>query len=205
MDAAFADVVQLGVVVTAASGDSGSSDGAPDGADHVDFPAASPNVLGCGGTTLRSSGAAITAETVWNGGGEATDGGVSDTFPQPSWQGGVGVPGSGRGVPDVAGNADPATGYQVLVDGSSIVLGGTSAVAPLWAALVARLAQATAGLLHGFLDDVYAGAAAGVAVPGFRDITNGNNGGYSAGPGWDACTGLGSPDGTALLQRLTGA
>jgi kumamolisin len=207
MDAAFADAVQLGVVVTAASGDSGSRDGASDGANHVDFPAASPNVLACGGTSLQASSGAITAETVWNNGssGGATGGGVSDAFAQPSWQSGVGVPGSGRGVPDVAGDADPETGYRIRVDGQDTVLGGTSAVAPLWAALVARLAQATGGLLAGFLPDLYAGASAGVAPPGLRDITDGDNGGYSAGPGWDACTGLGSPDGTALLQRLRSA
>ncbi len=206
MDAAFADAVRLGVVVTAASGDSGSGDGAPDGADHVDFPAASPNVLACGGTSLRGSGGAITTETVWNDGssGGATGGGVSDTFPKPPRQADVDVPGSGRGVPDVAGNADPETGYQVLVDGQPIVLGGTSAVAPLWAALVARLAQATGGPLSGFLDELYGGASAGTVPAGLRDIAVGDNGGYSAGPGWDACTGLGSPDGTALLQRLGG-
>jgi kumamolisin len=207
MDAAFADAVQLGVVVTAASGDNGSTDGASDGADHVDFPAASPNVLACGGTSLEASGGAIASETVWNDGstGGATGGGVSDTFLLPSRQADVGVPGSGRGVPDVAGDADPQTGYEVLVDGRSIVLGGTSAVAPLWAALVARLAQATGGPLSGFLDQLYAGASAGTVPAGFRDITAGDNGGYSAGPGWDPCTGLGSPDGTALLQRLQGA
>ena len=112
------------------------------------------------------------------------------------------MPGTGRGVPDVAGNADPQTGYQVLVDGTQTVIGGTSAVAPLWAALVARLAQATGGLLHGFADTLYAGASAGTSPAGFRDVTSGNNGSFAAGPGWDACTGLGSPDGTALLARL---
>ena len=203
MDAAFADAVQLGVVVTAAAGDNGSTDGATDGKDHCDFPASSPNVIGCGGTTLTS-----TAETVWNNGSGngATGGGVSDVFDRPARQAGVGVPGStGRGVPDVAGNADPQTGYQVLVDGSDEVIGGTSAVAPLWAALIARLAQATGGLLHGFADTLYAGAAAGSSPTGLRDITSGDNGSFSAGPGWDACTGLGSPDGAALLTRLQGS
>jgi kumamolisin len=90
------------------------------------------------------------------------------------------------------------------VDGSEIVIGGTSAVAPLWAALVARLAQATGGLMEEFADRVYAGASAGTSPAGFRDITDGDNGAFSAGPGWDACTGLGSPDGTTLLQRLQG-
>jgi len=120
------------------------------------------------------------------------------------------VPGSasggaaGRGVPDVAGNADPLTGYLVVVDGKREPIGGTSAVAPLWAGLVARLAQATGkkfGLLQPLL---YAGVAAGAVAPGFNDIVEGNNGAYKAGPGWDACTGLGSPNGTALLTRLKG-
>jgi kumamolisin len=108
----------------------------------------------------------------------------------------------GRGVPDVAGNADPTTGYSIYADGKSEVVGGTSAVAPLWAALISRLAQAT-GKRFGLLQpSLYAGGSPGVDVPGFNDITSGNNGAYSAGPGWDACSGLGSPNGAALLDRL---
>jgi len=129
-------------------------------------------------------------------------------FAQPAWQASVGVPanpagGSGRGVPDVAGNADPATGYQVLVDGQQTVVGGTSAVAPLWAGLICRLAQATGHTFGLIQERLYAGVQAGQPAPGFRDITHGNNGAYSAGPGWDACTGLGTPDGTALLSQLS--
>src|SRR5215469_1922490 len=151
LDAAIADGVALGVTVCVAAGDNGSGDGATDGNAHVDFPASSPHALACGGTSLRADPATgvIRSETVWNDGrgGGATGGGVSDTFAQPAWQANAGVPaiGSGspgRGVPDVAGNADPVTGYQVLVDGQRTVVGGTSAVAPLWAALTARLAQA---------------------------------------------------------------
>ena len=110
-----------------------------------------------------------------------------------------------RGVPDVAGNADPVTGYQIYPGGQAQVVGGTSAVAPLWSALIARLAQATGqrfGLIQPLL---YAGVSPGVDVPGFHDITSGNNGAYAAGPGWDSCSGLGSPDGTALLSRLQGS
>jgi kumamolisin len=213
LDGAIQDAAALGVTVSAAAGDNGSSDGQPGTASHVDFPASSPHALACGGTSLQGNPAtgAITSETVWNDGGSqgATGGGVSDVFPVPSWQATAGVPvqaGStattGRGVPDVAGNADPATGYQVLVDGSSIVVGGTSAVAPLWSALVCRLAQA-AGTTFGLIQPlIYAGVTAGTTPPGFRDITSGNNGAYAAGPGWDACTGLGAPDGTTLLSRL---
>jgi kumamolisin len=216
LDQALADAAAMGVTVCVAAGDNGSSDGQTDGASHADFPASSPHALACGGTTLVADPAtgAVTSETVWNDGhGKgATGGGVSDVFAQPSWQSGVGVPprpggtaGPGRGVPDVAGDADPATGYQVLVDGQQMVAGGTSAVAPLWAALVCGLAQGSGkrfGLLQPLL---YAGASAGTSQAGFRDITSGDNGAYSARPGWDACTGLGVPDGTALLARLGGA
>jgi kumamolisin len=212
LDQAIADAAALGVTVCAAAGDNGSSDGQRDGKDHTDFPASSPHTLACGGTSLRADPASgtITSETVWNdgAGGGATGGGLSDTFGVPSWQASAGVGtrpggGTGRGVPDVAGNADPATGYQVLVDGRKTVAGGTSAVAPLWAALICLLAQAT-GKRFGLLQPlVYAGVTAGVPATGFRDITTGSNGSYSAGPGWDACTGLGSPDGTALLGLLS--
>lgn len=102
----------------------------------------------------------------------------------------------------MAGVADPQTGYQVRVDGKDLVIGGTSAVAPLWAALVARLAQAT-GRRFGLLQPaLYGTLSAGAVPPGFRDITSGSNGAYSAGNGWDPCTGLGVPDGTALLTAL---
>lgn len=213
MDSAFADAVALGITVTAASGDNGSSDGAGSGV-HCDFPASSPNVLGVGGTTLNAdpSTGTISSEAVWNGGssGGATGGGVSDAYAVPSWQANAGVParsggGTGRGVPDVAAVADPSTGYQVYVDGQALVFGGTSAAAPLWAALAARLAQSLGRPLGLLQPAVYAGAQAGQPASGFRDVTSGNNGAYSAGPGWDACTGLGSPNGTALLSVLQGA
>jgi len=118
--------------------------------------------------------------------------------------GGSAAGGGGRGVPDVAGNADPTTGYQIMSDGKSQVVGGTSAVAPLWSALIARLAQATGQRFGLIQTTLYAGISPGSDVPGFRDITSGNNGAYSAGPGWDACSGLGVPIGTDLLTRLHG-
>src|SRR5581483_6765925 len=149
-NAAFHDAALLGVTVCTASGDDGSSDGESDGHDHVDFPASSPWVLGCGGTTLVAKNGKISSETVWNGGrnGGATGGGVSSHFSKPSYQANINVPApkgtansNGRGVPDVAGVADPNTGYSILVDGELGVIGGTSAVAPLWAGLVALLNQ----------------------------------------------------------------
>ena len=206
MDEAFADAGALGVTVTAAAGDDGSADNETDRRAHVDFPAASPGVLGCGGTTLSVE---PTSETVWGGSGRgATGGGVSRTFPLPAYQSAAGVPGQadtgrpGRGVPDVAADADPATGYLIRVDGQEVVLGGTSAVAPLWAALVCRLVQALGGPLGRPHEALYDAAGPGVAPPGFRDVTVGSNGAYDAGPGWDPCTGLGTPDGTVLLAAL---
>jgi kumamolisin len=204
MDGALADAAVLGVTVTVAAGDDGSTDGATDGRPHVDFPASSPHALACGGTRLEANPATgeVLAETVWNNGAGrgATGGGVSEAFDRPSWQAAAGVPvpgrNPGRGVPDVAAVADPQTGYRVRVDGADIVIGGTSAVAPLWAALVTRLAQGAQrrlGLLQPVLYDI---------PRGFRDITIGSNGAFAAGPGWDACTGLGVPVGTGLLDAL---
>jgi kumamolisin len=209
-DQALIDAAALGVSTTAAAGDDGSSDRVTDGRPHVDFPASSPHALACGGTRLTAdaSTATVQSETVWNNGpgNGATGGGVSDVFPRPSWQANVGVPSSaqasGRGVPDVAADADPQTGYRILVDGQEIVIGGTSAVAPLWAALIARLVQATGAPLGLAQPKLYDAITAGQVAPGFRDITSGNNGAYAAGPGWDACTGLGVPNGTALLSAL---
>jgi len=196
--------------VCVASGDNGSSDGVNEGIANVDFPASSPNVLACGGTRLIGSGHTIKSETVWNDGqqGGAT-GGISNFFPPPTWQSNTNLPASanpgakpGRGVPDVAGNADPVTGYQVRVDRQNAVFGGTSAVAPLWGGLVALLNQSL-GKSVGFLNSwLYTKAT---AVPGaLHDITTGNNGAYQPHTGWDACTGLGTSDGAKLQGALTG-
>jgi kumamolisin len=121
-------------------------------------------------------------------GGGATGGGVSAVFPLPTWQADAGVPAAstgGRGVPDVAGDAAPDTGYQILVDGQQQVVGGTSAVAPLWAGLIALLNQQL-GRKVGFLNPQLYPLRESV----FFDITSGNNGAFAARPGWDACTGL---------------
>lgn len=196
---AFKSAAVLGISICAAAGDSGSADGQQDDLVHVDFPASSPYVLGCGGTRLTAENDKITSETVWHeSDNSATGGGVSDFFPLPSFQEKAGVPVSlnpsrfkGRGVPDVAGNADPSTGYKVLVDGQEMVIGGTSAVAPLYAGLIAVLnegAKNTLGYMNPFLYD----------NPNLcRDITQGDNIttanklGYKAAQGWDACSGLG--------------
>jgi kumamolisin len=208
MEQIFTEAAALGVTVTVASGDNGSPDSVTDGKQHVDFPAAAPHALACGGTSLEATGATITSETTWNDGkgGGATGGGVSRQFPVPSYQAQAKVPNNvdskspGRGVPDVSGNADPATGYVIRVGGSDQIIGGTSAVAPLWAALIARLNQelgAPVGFLQPHLYPL-------LGTPSFHDVTQGNNGAYKAGPGWDACTGLGTPNGANLVSALRG-
>lgn len=203
LDDACQSAGALGITITVASGDNGSSDGGS--GNNVDFPASSPHVLGCGGAELEGRGTQISSEVVWNDGsnGGATGGGVSNDFALPDWQANAGVPApktltGGRGVPDVAGDASPETGYNIFVDGSQEVVGGTSAVAPLWAGLIALVNQQR-GTPVGFVNPkLYA------APKAFHDITSGNNGAFSAGPGWDACTGLGSPIGTAVATALGG-
>ena len=208
METILTDAGALGVTVTVAAGDNGSTDGVTDGKQHVDFPASAPHALACGGTNLEATGTQITAETVWDTVSDgATGGGVSDTFPLPSYQTGVNVPANvdtrkaGRGVPDVAGDADPNSGYRIRVDGADETIGGTSAVAPLWAGLVALLNHSLGAPLGFAHPRLYAlrGSTA------FHDITSGSNGSYSAAAGWDACTGLGSPAGTVLARQLGAA
>jgi kumamolisin len=207
MDQAFQAAATVGVTVCCASGDDGSRDRVDDSRAHADFPASSPSVLGCGGTRLLEANGAIDGETVWNNASGATGGGISDVFDLPPWQAGSGVPPSvnpdgriGRGVPDVAGDADPETGYRVLVDGQNLVFGGTSAVAPLWAGLLALVNEQLVepvGYLNPLLYQQLIGQADVVG-----DVTSGGNGGYQAGSGWDACTGLGTPRGEGLLAAL---
>ena len=206
MDAAFQAAATLGITVCVASGDGGSSDGVSGGGGHVDFPASSPFALACGGTSLTTSGSNISSETVWNDGasGGASGGGISTFFALPSWQAGLKAANnqgqsmalSKRGVPDVSGDADPETGYDVRIDGTDTVIGGTSAVAPLWASLIARINQVS-GKPVGYINPLlYQNSKA------LRDITQGNNGDFDATVGWDACTGLGSPNGAALSGVL---
>ena len=219
-DLVLQDAAALGVTVCCSSGDDGSSDirkpSERDGKPHVDFPASSPFALACGGTKLLGTGAAIASEVVWNQGSGGTGGGVSNHFGRPLYQAKAKVPKSpngkvGRGVPDVAGDADPNTGYQVrLVGGQTEVIGGTSAVSPLWAGLIALVNQRLAKVGKppaGFVNPLLFSVLPGAGV--FRDIVSGNNdiegiGKYKAAKGWDACTGLGTPDGTKLLGALGG-
>ena len=210
---AFQAAAAAGITICCASGDDGSGDGVASGA-HVDFPASSPYVLAVGGTKLTASTLsppAISSEVVWNEVAHsegAGGGGISAVFTKPSWQDGVDVPPSanpphqvGRGVPDVAADADPVSGVVVMhIDGKHLEpIGGTSAAAPLWASLIARLNEGL-NARCGFLNPVlYTKLSTGV----LNDITSGNNGTYAATAGWDACTGLGTPNGARLLSALS--
>ena len=220
-DQALQSAAALGITVTVASGDNGAADEGPnewDNLTHADFPASSPHVLACGATNIRVAGGKIIAESVWNQ--EAADtqqdsfgssgGGISTFFPVPSYQSNIKLPvdlstgKAGRGIPDVSGDGDPASGYMVRVDGEEFAIGGTSAVAPLWAGLIALInhkLNRRAGFINPLL---YANPNA------LRDVQAGNNKvgstqiGYDAGPGWDPCTGLGGPDGLKVLAILGG-
>ena len=199
MDQLFQTAATLGVTVCAASGDSGASDGSADGSLTVDSCVEPCPWLRGRAMSLAAEARACApqgAETAWNDGaqGGASGGGYSGHFSRPNWQ--TGNDQTGRGVPDVAGDADPATGYTVAIDGETTVVGGTSAVAPLWASLIALINQAL-GAKVGFVN------AALYATPSaLTDITSGNNNGYSCGPGWDPVTGLGTPKGAAVLAAL---
>jgi kumamolisin len=218
---------QLGITVCVSTGDDGSEAQIKDGRAHVNFPATSPYVLAVGGTTLHvkstSSGQDHVAEVVWNDGpGDGTGGGISDITPVPDWQKGI-VPQSinpghfaGRGIPDVAANADPKTGYLVMSGGKFGIVGGTSAAAPLWGSLIMRinaLIGSRAGNFNALLYSTFGPASADPGGPKspLRDIVTGNNdtdqlldGQFAAGKGWDACTGWGVPNGTNLLAALKG-
>jgi kumamolisin len=195
---AFKSASLLGVTICAAAGDEGSGDGETDGKVHADFPSSSPFVLPCGGTKLLVSGTKITSEQVWHvSNSSATGGGVSETFALPDYQKKITVPVSastgfkGRGLPDVAANADPDTGYKVLVDGQNLVIGGTSAVAPLMAGLIALINEkktAAVGFIH---PQLYANPALCRDIVTGDNITTAAKKGYKAGTGWDACTGWG--------------
>jgi kumamolisin len=204
----FKQASEQGITICVATGDNGSSDG--ESGTHVDFPASSPYVLAVGGTTLTSVNNAISSETVWNNNPttsgctsdwitSATGGGTSAIFNTPDYQILIATGGK-RGVPDVSGNANPKTGYKIYIAGNFYVIGGTSAVAPLWAALAALVSQHI-GHSVGFLNPlIYAAGLNNNNV--CRDISRGNNGSFTAVLGWDRCTGWGSPNGALLLAFL---
>ena len=205
----FQEAAALGVTVLAASGDNGSGCGIGDGKAHVLYPCSDPWITACGGTSISNVSGSSFTQTTW----PTTGGGISDIFPVPAWQAMSNIPVSanggghrGRGVPDVAGNADPASGYTITFDTTTEAVGGTSAVAPLYAGLVALLNQSLAepvGYLNPLLYSLDIGYAFRDIADGVSNATGGSPG-YKSGPGWDACTGLGSINGNALLQSLRG-
>jgi kumamolisin len=208
VDEVLRDAAMLGVTVCASSGDTGAMNDSPDGKPAVSFPASSPHVLSCGGSTVERANGSL-QESAWNctlhGIHGATGGGVSRKFETPRWQKGHAVPlgptgNEGRGVPDVAGPADPHCGCAIIVGGECCSSAGTSAVAPIWAALVACI-NTELNARCGFITPLLYKLSESNPKP-MREITKGNNGFYHAGPGWNACTGLGSPIGERLVEAL---
>jgi kumamolisin len=221
---AMKEAAARGIPVCVASGDDGSDDQVGDGQAHINFPATSPYVLSVGGTALVKQGNGFTEKVWFDGdglrkdGGGSTGGGVSAAFPRPAWQGSINIPsvnpnaGPGRIVPDVAANAAGSTGYFVVAQGRGEVSGGTSAATPLWAGLLARLIKANVPV--GYITPVFyqtapASGSKTIGGVGCTDTTQGNNntaaaGGYSAGPGYDAVTGWGTPKGKTLETVLSG-
>ena len=202
----FQEAAALGVTIVVASGDCGATAGVYNDGPHLYYPASSPNVLSIGGTSLFSSAGSVLRESTWNRlltGGGASTGGFSRVFQLPPYQAGPNraVAAVGRGVPDVCADADPFTGYLIRVYWYHAVIAGTSAAAPLWAALIARINELL-GVPVGYFNPLIYGKLASAGV--FNDVTLGNNGLFVAGPGWDACTGWGSPDGAKLLHALGG-
>lgn len=209
VDEVLREAAMLGVTVCASSGDEGAMNGSTDGKPTVNFPASSPHVLSCGGSSAKLEDAESLSESAWDctihGMHGATGGGVSRHFEAPPWQHEHSVPlsptgSTGRGVPDVAGPADPHHGCEIVVGGESCSSAGTSAVAPLWAALVACI-NTTLNARCGFVTPTLYRLAKNGATP-FREITKGSNGFYRAGEGWNACTGLGSPRVQRLIESL---
>ena len=207
MQAVLADAKRLQVTVLFAAGDELATGGLTDGKAHVWFPASSPYALSCGGTLPTLNGATgISEEIVWHEGASGTGGGISDVFPVPAYQSALTLPPSvndgalRRGVPDVAAAAAGSPGYRIVLNGVEVIKDGTSAVAPLWAGLIA-IANAARGKPLGFVNStLYSNQAL------FRQIDHGDNRvagkGYDAGAGWNACTGLGVPKGTEIVAAL---
>lgn len=209
IDQALLAAAHLGITVFASSGDAGALNNSPDKLPTVNFPASSPHCTACGGTTSKPSKSKIREEVVWNssryGFKGISGGGISRKFPIPSWQQEARVPlgptgQKGRGVPDLAGPADPRYGCELLIAGCTFSSAGTSAVAPLWSALVARCNQALARRCGHLNPLLYSLAHKG--TPALRAVTKGHNDVYQAKPGWNPCAGHGTLHGEHLLNHL---
>lgn len=202
-------LVAAGATLFAASGDAGAFDCAtprePDHEAQVDFPASYPNTVAVGGTTLTAG----QPETGWHDQGvgdylgDGSGGGESVEQPLPSYQAFTGA--ARRLVPDVAADADPQSGLRIYVGsaGGWSTAGGTSLAAPLWAGMLASAlsSRGRATGLGNILPALYA-SASDPNTPGLRDITEGHNGLFSAGPGYDQVTGLGVPTWPDLAKDL---
>ena len=205
MEKVFARAVAQGVNILVASGDSGS-DSCQDGSTVADWPAANDNVVAVGGTTLLSRGRGDYTEQAWNGSG----GGISKLWSKPTWQKGLPAKYAKRSYPDVSFNADPLSGQAVYTHQNGtpgwLVIGGTSMAAPQWAgilALVGSARKAVKAPTLGYLNNIIYALPASTRSTLFTDITSGSNGAYSAGPGWDAVTGWGSPQAESLVTALS--
>jgi kumamolisin len=193
MNELFVAAALLGITIFCSSGDNGA-ELALDGKPHVVAPASVPFAQACGATQIEAD-----RESAWT----QTGGGFSEYFEAPQWQGcardvasALGISG-GRGVPDLAGQESP--GYLVYLDGTELAAGGTSAVAPMWSALAARLNERLGKPIGFFAPLLYAANPLPLGA-----ITQGTNGMYRAQAGWNPCTGLGTPDGVALESTLRG-
>jgi len=210
IDQLFQDAANLSITVLVSSGDSGAFIASKTQA-QTSLPASEPWVTACGGTTIGSISGSSFIEYVWNDNG-ATGGGISARYPVPTYQSVVKLPNrnvtniAGRGVPDIAGNASPFSGYTQFIGGQSEPIGGTSAVAPLYAGLIAII-NSNLGAPVGFLNPTLYSAAnnafRGVSgPPGPANNTFDKVTGYPATSGWNACTGLGTVNGVALENLL---
>lgn len=215
LDRWFQTAAVIGMTVCCSTGDFGDGTmrrGATPNVLTAQFPATSPHILACGGTALDPAAGTETAwNQVWGGMAMAGGGGFSEVFPLPEWQRAAGIDpakwipkgntsGNGRAIPDIAAKANMAEGYSIPIGGTPVPAGGTSAAAPLWAGLVALLNEGLkgrAGSLNALFYD-------GTLDAALRDIVEGDTGQFRTCKGWDACTGWGSPNGTALLRALRG-
>jgi kumamolisin len=208
-DGYLASIAARGVTIFVSSGDGGSTPGTngygdTSGPVQVESPASDPNVTAVGGTTmhLNKSTGLVASESTWSLGG----GGQSQHFPRPTWQpGSSSISGSKRLVPDVAAVADPNTGGILVLNGLGYEVGGTSWSSPTWAGFCARINQARAGNGAPSLGLLGQRIYPLLLSSNFRDVTtgsNGPNGVYNAGSGFDLCTGIGVPDVNTLIRVL---
>ena len=207
LSTAFKKAAMKGISIFAAAGDDGAVDNAPSGRFNTDYPASDPNVTAAGGTRLLIERGQISSEMAWNSSGGATGGGISQKFPRPDYQSNLAIPKNpqnpnflGRGVPDIAGNADPSTGWKIRVGGVDQLSGGTSAVAPMFAGLSLRISSIIGGNTGPWNPFLYRTGMGGGAI--YNDIILGHNNGYSTAFGWDPVTGWGSINGTKMLEAI---